>query len=400
VKGLKKGSRTFVVLIILLFSACHPALKKEAEKPSEALIPVRFFLPSFHDDLDLPSLEQALKRNLGYFRSLPADRSFEYGPDTYTCNEVLRSQEAFLSLLSMNLNPKEFTRRLRKEFKVYRAAGRAGNSKVLFTGYFEPVCAARLHRDDTFRYPIYGKPIDLVKIDLSLFSEEFKGESIVARIEGKKVIPYYSRRQIAVEKALEGRNLEIAWLRDPVDVAFLQIQGSGRLELEGEKTINVGYAEKNGHPYRSIGKYLLDRGFIKKEELSMQSIRKCLSEHPEILDEVLNSNPSYVFFRNLGEGPILGSLSTPITPGRTVALDSRLFPPGALAFIKSEKPRVGDRGEIIGWEEFSRFVVNQDTGGAIRGAGRADLFWGTGPFAELAAGHMKHDGELYVLIKK
>jgi membrane-bound lytic murein transglycosylase A len=389
-----------VVLVILLFSACHPALRKEAERPAEALAPVRFFFPSFRDDLDLPSLEQALGRNLEYFRNVPADRSFEYGSDSYTCKEVVQSQEAFLSLLSMNLDPEDFRNRLSKEFKVYRAAGRAGNSKVLFTGYFEPVCEARLHRDATFRYPIYGKPDDLVKIDLSLFSEEFKGKSIVARIEGKKVIPYYSRRQIAVEKVLEGRNLEIAWLKDPVDIAFLQIQGSGLLELEGGKSIHVGYAEKNGHPYRSMGRYLLDRGLIKKEEVSMQSIRRYLSEHPEILDEVLNFNPSYVFFRNLGEGPILGSLSTPLTPGRTVALDSRLFPPGALAFMKSQKPKVNDRGEIVGWEEFSRFVVNQDTGGAIRGAGRADLFWGRGPYAELAAGHMKHDGELYVLFKK
>jgi membrane-bound lytic murein transglycosylase A len=115
---------------------------------------------------------------------------------------------------------------------------------------------------------------------------------------------------------------------------------------------------------------------------------------------VLSYNPSFVFFRTLGEGPVLGSLNTPITPGRTVALDSRLFPPGALVFIKSKKPMVNDKGEMTGWEEFSRFVVNQDTGGAIRGAGRADLFWGSGPYAELAAGHMKHEGELYVLIKK
>jgi len=313
---------------------------------------------------------------------------------------VVRSHEAFLSLLSLNLDEEEFRRRLTKEFRVYRAAGRAGKNKVLFTGYFEPVYAARLHRDMTFRHPIYRKPDDLIKIDLSLFSEEFKGKSIVARVDGKKVIPYYSRRQVVMEDALEGRNLEIAWLKDPVDVAFLQIQGSGLLELKDGKAISVGYAEKNGHPYRSIGRYLLDRGLLSKEEVSMQRIRRYLSEHPEVVDEVLNSNPSYVFFRILGDGLTLGNLNVPLTPGRSVALDSRLFPPGALVFIKTKKPRVNDRGEIIGWEEFSRLAVNQDTGGAIRGAGRADLFWGRGPYAELAAGHMNHEGELYVLIKK
>jgi membrane-bound lytic murein transglycosylase A len=400
VKGLQVGKKILIAVILIFFSSCHPPLREEAERPAEALAPVRFFLPSFQDDLDFSSLELALSRNLEYLRNVPADRSFEYGPHSYTCREVIQSQEAILSLLSMDLDPKEFQRKLRKEFKVYRAAGRAGNNKVLFTGYFEPVYPASFHQDETFRHPIYRKPDDLVKIDLSLFSEEFKGRSIIARIEGKKVIPYYSRRQIAMEKALEGRNLEIAWLKDPLDVAFLQIQGSGRLEMEDGEAITVGYAEKNGHPYRSIGRYLLDRGLIRKEEVSMQSIRRYLSDHPEIVDEVLNFNPSYVFFRNLGDGPILGSLNVPITPGRTLALDSRLFPPGALAFIKSKKPRVNDRGELVGWEDFSRFVVNQDTGGAIRGAGRADLFWGRGPYAELAAGHMKQEGELYVLIKK
>lgn len=392
--------KILIIFILIFLSACHPTLREEAERPADALLPVRFFLPSFQDDMAFSSLEPALNRNLEYFRTVPADRLFYYGPHAYPCRDVVRSQEAVLELLSLGLDGKEFERRLKKEFKVYRAAGRARNNKVLFTGYFEPVYPARLHEDDTFRHPIYRKPEDLVKIDLSLFSEEFRGRTIIARIEGNQVIPYYSRRQIAVEKALAGKNLEIAWLKDPLDVAFLQIQGSGRLEMEDGKAVSVGYAEKNGHPYRSIGRYLLDRGLLSKEEVSMQSIRKYLSDHPEIVDEVLNFNPSYVFFRNLGEGPILGSLNVPITPGRTVALDSKLFPPGALAFIKSEKPRVNDRGEIVGWEEFSRFVVNQDTGGAIRGAGRADIFWGRGPYAELAAGHMKHEGELYVLIKK
>jgi membrane-bound lytic murein transglycosylase A len=393
-------TKILIALVLFLSFACHPTLRQEAERPEEALVPVRFFFPSFGDDSDSESLELALKRNLEYFGKIPEDRTFQYGPDTYTCREMIESQEAFLSLLSEELDPEEFRRRLRRVFRVFRATGRAGDKEVLFTGYFEPVYPASLHRNDTYRHPVYRKPEDLVRIDLSLFGDEFKGKSLVARVDGKKVIPYYSRRQIAMGKVLEGRNLEIAWLRDPLDVAFLQIQGSGRLELENGKSVTVGYAEKNGRPYRSIGRYLLDRGLIEKEEVSMQSIRRYLSRHPEIVDEVLNFNPSYVFFRNLGDGPILGSLGVPLTPGRTVALDSRLFPPGALVFIKSRKPKVNEGGEIVGWEAFSRFVVNQDTGGAIRGAGRADIFWGRGPYGELAAGHMKHEGELYVLIKK
>lgn len=392
--------RIWISVFCLLLFACHPALRQEADRPEESLVPVRFFLPAFQDDSAFLNLEQAVKGSIEFLSKIPDDRVFQYGPHTYTRRQVLESQEAFLSLLSEGLEPDAFMRRLKRDFKVFRAAGRAGSNKVLFTGYFEPVYPARLHRDDTFVYPIYRKPDDLIRIDLSPFGDDFKGRSVVARFEGKNVIPYYSRRQIALERALEGRNLEIAWLKDALDVAFLQIQGSGRLELENGKALTVGYAEKNGHPYRSIGKYLLDRGLLVKEEISMQSIRRYLSEHPETLDEVLNSNPSYVFFRKLGDGPVLGSLGIPLTPGRSIALDSRLFPPGALAFIRSKKPTINDRGDMVGWEEFSRFVVNQDTGGAIRGAGRADIFWGRGQYAELAAGHMKHEGELYVLIRK
>ncbi|MFC1824347.1 MltA domain-containing protein, partial [Thermodesulfobacteriota bacterium] len=139
--------------------------------------------------------------------------------------------------------------------------------------------------------------------------------------------------------------------------------------------------------------------FLTREEMSMQSIRAYLSRHPEIMASILNHNPSYVFFRLLDDGPY-GSLSVPLTPGRSLALNSRLFPKGALCFISTQKPVVDSRGLVKGWQRFSRFVINQDTGGAIKGAGRADIFWGSGPYAELAAGHLKHDGDLYLLVKK
>jgi membrane-bound lytic murein transglycosylase A len=388
----------FILLALCFFTACHPPLVKEAEGPEQALIPVRWFYPSFEDDMDLDSLGEAVERNLQYLTRQSPEREFVYGPHRYTCRQVMESQAAFLEMIRTVSSPKELNERVRKEFLVYKAAGRDG--QVLFTGYFEPILQGRLRPDSIFKYPIYRKPDDLIKIDLSLFNEEFKGKSIIARIDGKSVIPYYSREQIAQGRALEGRGLELAWLKDPVDVAFLQIQGSGRLDLGDGKTTRVGYAERNGLPYRSIGRYLMDRGLITREEMSMQAIRRILAERPEMVEEVLNYNPSYIFFRDLGTGPLLGNINTPITPGRTLALDSRLFPAGAIGWIKTQKPRVNDKGEIVSWEDFSRFVMNQDTGGAIKGPGRADLFWGSGPYAELAAGHMRHEGELYILMKK
>jgi len=388
----------FAILALSVFTACHPPLLKEAEGPEQALVPVRWFYPFFEDDLELDSLREALDRNLQYLGKLSPDHVFVYGPHRYTCWQVIESQAAFMEMIRTASGPKDLNERVKKDFLIYKAAGIGGG--VLFTGYFEPILQGRFRPDSTFKYPIYRKPDDIIKIDLSLFNEEFKGKSIIGRIEGKTVIPYYSRRQIAQGWALGGRNLELAWLKDPVDVAFLQIQGSGRLDLGEGRETRVGYSERNGHPYRSIGRYLMERGLITKEEMSMQAIRRVLAQRPEMVEEVLNYNPSYVFFRDLGDGPLLGSINTPITPGRTLALDSRLFPAGAMAWIRTQKPKVNDRGEIVSWEAFSRFVMNQDTGGAIKGPGRADLFWGSGPYAELAAGHMRHEGELYILMKK
>jgi membrane-bound lytic murein transglycosylase A len=171
------------------------------------------------------------------------------------------------------------------------------------------------------------------------------------------------------------------------------------VNLPDGTTISVGYDASNGRPYRSIGRYMLDEGLMTREEMSMQAIRKYLFEHPEILDEVLNHNPSYVFFDIREKGP-LGNINVVLTPGRSIALDSRLFPKGALGFISCKKPVLDSEGKIIEWIDFSRFVVNQDTGGAIRGAGRVDLFWGSGDYAQLSAGNMKHEGDLFILIKK
>ncbi len=389
----------FVFLNALFILGCYPALKKEAVTPQEALVPVRFFYPTFKDDIKLDSLILATKRNIEYLNRLAPEKTFFYGPDRFSCLEVKKSQKAFLKLITETPDHDRLNRELKANFKVYRAAGRVGNPNVLFTGYFEPIFDARLRPDDFFKYPIYKKPSDLVKIDLSLFKKAFNNQKIVARIDGGLVVPYYSRDQIEVQKILKGRGLEIAWLKDPVDVSFLQIQGSGRLRMSNGDTISVGYAASNGRPYRSIGRYMMDKRYLTQKELSMQSIRRYLATHPRVVREVLNYNPSYIFFRVLKNGP-LGSINIPVTPGRSLALDANLFPKGALAFITSQKPTLDGSNHITGWTTFSRFVLNQDTGGAIKGAGRADLLFGSGSYAEIAAGHLKHEGELYILIKK
>jgi membrane-bound lytic murein transglycosylase A len=400
---MKKVTKLILLALVLLTLAtilsCYPLRKKEAQHPEEALKQVRFFFPKFNDDMDRDSLIQGVRRNLEYLARLAPETLFRYGSHDFTCKQVRESQEAFLDLLSRGLDADQLNKEIRKQFRVYRATGRKGNGRVLFTGYYEPIYEGRLARDEVFRFPLYRLPNDLVRIDLSLFSERFKGESIVARIEGKKVQPYFSRLQIEGERVLEGKGLEIAWLKDPLDVFFLHIQGSGRVRLPEGKDFLVHYQASNGRPYRSIGQYMIEKGFLAREEMSMQAMRRYLTEHPEVRDEVLNQNSSYVFFRQVETGP-WGSLGVLLTPGRSVALDPKFFPKGALGFISSQKPLVNDQGEITGWVEFSRFVLHQDSGGAIKGAGRADIFWGSGPYAELTAGHLQHEGELYVLIRK
>jgi membrane-bound lytic murein transglycosylase A len=395
-----KPAYILLLFCILTFLGCFHALKKEISTPEKALVPVKYPFPEFSDDMDLDSLAQAVNRNIEYLKRLDPGYTFSYGSSKFTSLQVRESQEAFLNLILNTSDLRKLNREIRKNFVVYRAAGRTGGGKVLFTGYYEPVFDASLKEEGPFKYPIYRVPDDLIKIDLSTFNIKYKGETITARIQDDKVLPYFSRRQIEEENALQGKGLEIAWLKDPLDVAFLQIQGSGRLKIEGGDTIPVGYMAANGHAYNSIGRYMIDKGYLTSDEMSMQAIRRYLSSHPEVISDVLNSNPSYVFFRVLDKNSPLGNIQVPLTGGRSIATDASLFPKGALCFITCKKPVIDEAGEIQGWTGCSRFVMNQDTGGAIKGAGRADIFWGNGLYAEAAAGHMKHEGELYILIKK
>jgi membrane-bound lytic murein transglycosylase A len=188
-------------------------------------------------------------------------------------------------------------------------------------------------------------------------------------------------------------------VNDPIDLFFMHIQGSGKIRLPDGNVMQVSYAQKNGHPYRSIGRYLLDKEKLTSSEMTHQSIKKYLREHPEELSDILNYNKSYVFFRIVENGPI-GALGLTLTSGRSIATDLDLFPKGALAFVRLRKPVFDKNGNIKTWEIFSRFVLNQDTGGVIKGPGRVDLFCGTGSDAEMLAGSLKENGELYFLVKK
>jgi len=305
----------------------------------------------------------------------------------------------FLDFLHTNPSRKELNRFIASNYTVYQSVGSNRKREVLFTGYYEPTILGSLTSNEDYRFPVYATPSDLIVIDLSLFSERFSGEKIVGRYTDNTIIPYYERKEINELETFSEASEILVWVKDPVDLFFLQIQGSGRILLPDGEQINLHYHTANGHPYRSIGKLLIDEEKIAREEMSMQKIRSYLQANPDELNRILNHNPSYVFFKLEENGPI-GYLQVPLTAERSLALDRRIFPPAAIVYIETSRPVVDWEGKIETWEELKGFVLNQDTGGAIRGPGRADLFWGNSPYAELAAGHMQHTGAFYFLVLK
>jgi membrane-bound lytic murein transglycosylase A len=276
------------------------------------------------------------------------------------------------------------------------AASADGDPEGLFTGYYEPLLHGSRTRSDQYQVPLYIRPQDLVTVDLGAFREELKGQRIAGRVEEGSLVPYPDRRAIE-SGALAGRDLELIWVDDPIDAFFLQIQGSGRVRLEDGTEVRVGYAAQNGHPYFAIGRDLIERGALTKETVSMQSIRRWLEEHPDEADDVMARNASYVFFQELkGEGP-LGAEGVALTPGRSLAVDLHHWPLGVPVWLDAEapSPRSGEPDHPL-----RRLLVAQDTGGAIRGVIRGDVFWGYGEDAAEIAGRMKHRGRMWVLLPR
>ena len=355
--------------------------------------------PFLKDDISFDSLDSAINESLIYLNKLDPAKELSFGDDQFSVAHVIESLSRFAAYTATEPNNETLQKWLETHYSLYQAGGRSTDGRVLFTGYYEPFLNGRLKKDAVYKYPVYALPNDLVRVDLGLFEKKWAGQKITGRMVNNRFLPYPDRRAIDQKNALQASADVLAWVDDPVDLFFLHIQGSGRIYLADGKSINVHYHGSNGHPYRSIGRYLIDQGKISREEMSMQAIRSYLAEHPDEMETILNTNPSYVFFKLEKIGP-LGNLGRPMTPGRSNALDRRIFPPAVLGFAITEQPLLDADGNIVQWVPMQRFVVNQDTGGAIKGPGRADLFWGNGPYAEQAAGHFKQEGDLYFLVLK
>ncbi|MUM76971.1 transglycosylase [Pseudodesulfovibrio sp. F-1] len=265
---------------------------------------------------------------------------------------------------------------------------------TLLTGYYEPWIEASLTRQGDYRYPIYGKPDDLKTIDLGAFHPRWQGQSLVYRLDGGGIKPYHDRKAIDGKGVLAGRGHEIAWVKDPVDIFFLQIQGSGRLVLPDGTVRHVLYGGRNGHEYVALGRVLINRGYVPREEMSMQRIREFLATNPDKAQALMFENPSYVFFHLSDEGPY-GAMNSILMPRVSVAVDRSMTPLGSVLALKTTLMD-HERGVA---EPFMGIVLAQDTGGAIQGT-RMDLFCGSSDQAELLAGHLQERSEVYMLVSR
>ena len=357
--------------------------------------------PEFVDNLNFRDFTISIDNSLKYFKKVPQSRKYQYGEQSFNAAHMITSLKIFKAFIETNPSAKALNKFIKSKFIVFKATGNK-DEKVLFTGYFEPSYNGSLQRTDLYKYPVYSVPNDLLKIDLSRFSNKYKGhKSLVARLDdsGKTILPYYSREQINMMKDFHKKAEPLVWLKDRVDRFFLEIQGSGRIILENQDELKVHYAKSNGNAYRSIGRYLIDNDKILKKNMSMQAIRKWLKYNADSMDKVLHYNKSFVFFQKEEGGPY-GCLGVEVTALRSIATDTGLFPKGALGFMETKLPDKTKIHSSKEWGKTSFFVLNQDTGGAIKGPARADLFCGNGEYARLTAGHMNQYGKLFFLVLK
>lgn len=361
--------------------------------------------PSLRDDLPLSSLLEGLRTHITLLNSRPSTL-LSFGTRAISSEDYALALQSVLASAESAPDRQLIHQILEKEFDFFIPYGSRSWGTVLLTSYYEPFLKGSPAKTPTFSEPILSTPQDLVEVGFSRTDDRFsdlgqlRGRILPERTSRNtpQLVPYFTREEIS-KGALKNRKLEIAWL-DPVDSFFLHIQGSGIIQWEDGSQLRVGYADQNGHPYVAIGKFLKD--LIPIEKMSQGTLERHLrSLEAHETQAILNRNPSYIFFQKR-TGPALTSVGTPVIDGRTIATDGRFFPKGTLAYLKFEKPEFDSESSIepSQWRKTSRLVFDQDVGGAIRGGGRVDLFWGTGDDAKRHAGIIKQEGTLYYLVPK
>ncbi len=319
-------------------------------------------------------------------------------PDTLVGNDVFKLKakdwhpvcEVALSMKnSTKEEAKQFFQTWFKPVEFYNGKPITG----LFTGYYFPTISGSLVKTEEYQVPIYGLPNDRVVLRLRDFDKTLPSRTLVGRVKGGDIIPYYTRQEIT-QGAVEGKSAILAWVKSPIDRLFIEIQGSGILALPNGKQLVLGYAGGNGAPYTAIGRVLIDKGVMTLDSASMQRIRAYLEAHPKEITPVINKNKSFVFFKILEQKGALGAQGLLLTPGYSMAVDQGFVPLGTPVWLKTTRPDERTNGT----HPFNRLMVAQDTGGAIRGAVRGDIYWGEGARATEIAGKMKDYGRYWLLL--
>ncbi len=391
---MKKQLSFLNVTLILLLNACtiEPIVPSVVpEKPPVSIVPPHIVSP---DVATLRVTKWGALTGWATDDMRPAWDAF-----LQSCT-VLKNQQLWEEICALaDLMQKRDSVTLRqffeRHFVPYQVLNSDGGGDGLITGYYEPLLKGSRKPSKRYRYPLYTTPDELLIVDLGEVYPELKSLRLRGRLEGRRVVPYYSRSEIEKDVGngaprLQGH--ELLWVEDAVELFFLQIQGSGRVEMEDGEIVRVGYQEQNGHPYKSIGKLLVERGELSLDKASMQGIKEWGRRNPGRLNELLYQNPSYVFFHERSTdslGP-LGALGVPLTAGRSLAIDPRAIPQGTPVFLSTTWPNSS--------KQLHRLMMAQDTGGAIKGGVRADFFWGFGEEAANQAGKMKQIGKMWVLM--
>ena len=357
--------------------ACTACPGAEPAKPAEKpLQPAEWTdLPGWNDDNPAPTFAAFVAE----CRSL--ERQAQWKP---VCAAARAVGEA---------SPERLRAWFEAQLRPWALVNADGSRTGLITGYYEPILRGSRKPDATYAHPVFGPPEDLVTVELAELYPELKNLRLRGRLAGRKLVPYYSRAEWTEQEARRAVDA-LLWIDDAVDLFFMQIQGSGQVELAEGGRVRLNYADQNGHPYRAIGRWLVERGELKADQASMQAIKSWARENPTRVPELLNANPSLVFFRELpveGSGP-QGAMGLPLTPERSLAVDPRHVPLGAPIWLATTRPNSD--------QPLTRLMLAQDTGGAIRGVVRADFFWGSGSEAGSLAGKMRQQGRMWALMPR
>jgi membrane-bound lytic murein transglycosylase A len=344
------------------------------------------------DDMSRESLKEAIRKQLSVMEHADLTRRVRIGPRRVTRQHLVDTLHAFVNLLEQDISDEEFYRRLNEQFEVITAGYHRTGRPVVFTGYYTPIIPARREKTKDFVFPLYQKPEWYPEAQAKLNSSGYQ----LTQVRDQSLL---TREDIDGGQALSNQQLELAWLKDDLERYFLHIQGSGYLAFPDGTLQAVQYMGSNHFPYHSVGKQMLKDGVIKPAQGSMQGMKQYFHDHPEDINKYLFRNNRYIFFQMSNHSP-RGSSGAELVAGRSIATDKSLYPAGGLVHISVEKPILNDELEITGWQKVSRFVIDQDTGSAIKGPGRVDLYFGVGEPAGAAAGHYKRTGHMTYLLKK